>query len=360
LFKAYKKDGKKPEFSLPILYQSLSIMQSLILKLHEYQAETFAAYGGQHWFLIQSIIIGLVICRWGIPITTDMMVNASAGLAGKHLGEKHRTLVINASTNNPELANMLVSIGIGRVGGIGNPLGSNFANIYLMYLLAPIWLFIKWMLTGNVAMAKQLWSLLKTERKLVFSHILMAGLMFGFSTLAYWMITGVHQFSRQTEGVGLKPWPLLFAAALISLVGITLFMVWDRSMQRKRPELFDSIDSDDHKECWKTFFIGTGGLILVSLVLNGLFLAWSTIYSAALGSILGAAIFAGLHYFVGALVTSLPELRVATENYAKLNSPDLNTALASASASNMTNLAIAVVGLLIVAILSAFGVRFVL
>jgi hypothetical protein len=335
-------------------------MQSLLIQLHEYQSQNFAAYGGQHWFLIQSIIIGLVICRWGIPITTDMMVNASAGLAGKHFGEKHRTLVINASTNNPELANMLVSIGIGRAGGIGNPLGSNFANIYLMYLVAPVWLFIKWMVTGQSAKTIQLCALLKAEKKLVFSHVLMATLMFGFSTVAYWMITGVHQFSRQTEGVGLRAWPMLLGAAVIALIGIALFMVWDRSMQRKRPELFDSIDSEDHKECWKTFFIGTGGLIFVSLVLNSLFLAWSDIYSATLGSILGAAIFAGLHYFVGALVTSLPELRVAVENYAKLSSPDLNTALASASVSNMTNLAIAILGLLLIGILSAFGVHFVL
>ena len=100
-------------------------MQDLLVRLHHYQTESFAAYGGQHWFLIQSIILSLIVCRWGIPITTDMMVNASAGLAGKHLGEKNRTLVINASTNNPELANMLVSIGMGRAGGIGNPLGSN-------------------------------------------------------------------------------------------------------------------------------------------------------------------------------------------------------------------------------------------
>jgi hypothetical protein len=335
-------------------------MQSLLVQLHQYQTESFAAYGGQHWFLAQSVIIGLAICRWGIPITTDMMVNASAGLAGKHFGDKHRTLVINASTNNPELANMLVSLGLGRVGGIGNPLGSNFANIYLMYLVAPVWLLIKWMLTGRSAKARQLCGLLKAEKKLVFSHIGMATLMFAFSSVAFWMITGVHQFSRQTEGVGLKPWTFLLGAAAILLLGILLFIAWDRSAQRKRPELFDSIDSDDHTECWKSFFIGTGGLILVSLILNTLFLAWSTIYSTTLSTILGAAIFAGLHYFVGALVTSLPELRVATENYAKLSAPDLNTALASASASNMTNLAIAVIGLIIVAALSAFGIHFIL
>ena len=71
---------------------------------------------------------------------------------------------------------------------------------------------------------------------------------------------------------------------------------------------------------------------------------------------LGAAVFAGLHYFVGALVTSLPELKVAVDNYEKLSSPDLNTALSSASVSNMTNLAIAILGLMVVGILTACGV----
>lgn len=335
-------------------------MQDLLIRLHHYQTETFADYSGQHWFLVQSILLGMVICRWGIPITTDMMVNASAGLAGKHLGDKHRTMVINASTNNPELANMLVSLGLARAGGIGNPLGSNFANIYLMYLVAPVWLLLKWTLTGKSELARKLCSLLKAEKKLVLSHVAMATVMFGFSSVAYWMITGISQFSRKSEGVGLQPWTYLLAAAGISLVGILLFIAWDKSVQRKRPELFDSIDSDDHRECWKTFFIGTLGLILVSLVLNALFLAWSDIYSATLGTLLGAAVFAGLHYFVGALVTSLPELKVALDNYAKLSAPDLNTALASASVSNMTNLAIATIGLVIIGILSAFGVHFTL
>jgi hypothetical protein len=335
-------------------------MQELLIGLHAYQTESFAAYGGEHWFLIESIILGLVICRWGIPITTDMMVNASAGLAGKHFGDKSRTLVINASTNNPELANMLVSIGMGRAGGIGNPLGSNFANIYLMYLLAPVWLLLKWTLTGKTGLARQLCALLKAEKKLVFSHVVMASFMFALSSVAYWLITGIHQFSRKSEGVELKPWTYLLAAAGVALVGVILFRIWDKSVQRKRPELFDDIDSDEHKECWKTFIIGTLGLILVSLILNALFLAWSEIYAATLSTLLGAAIFAGLHYFLGALVTSLPELKVALDNYAKLSAPDLNTALSSASVSNMTNLAIAMVGLVVIGALGAFGVHFIL
>ncbi|MDP1587476.1 MAG: hypothetical protein Q8M07_07040 [Prosthecobacter sp.] len=335
-------------------------MKDILVSLHEYQTAAFAAYGGQHWFLIESLLIAAAICRWGIPITTDLMVNASAGLAGKHFGDKSRTLVINASTNNPELANMMVSLGIGRAGGIANPLGSNFANMYLMFLVAPLWLLIRWSCTGQSAKAGALISLLIKEKKLVISHVFMALLMFGFASLAYWFMTGFHQFARQPEGVELRPWNMLLLGAGICVVGVFLFRLWDKSMQRKRPELFDDIESGDHLECWKTLLIGTGGLIIVSFILNGLFLAWSDVYATALKGVFGSAVFAGLHYFAGALVTSLPELKVATDNYEKLSSPDLNTALSSASVSNMTNLAIAILGVTIIGILSALGMTFTL
>lgn len=333
-------------------------MNSLLVNLHQLQSVNFASYGGEHWFLFESIILAVIICRWAIPITTDMMVNASAGLSGKHFGDKSRTLVINASTNNPELANMIVSLGMGRAGGIANPLGSNFANMYLMFLVAPVWLLARWSCTGQRAKAGALIRLLINEKRLVLSHVFMAVLMFGFASLAYWFMTGFHQFARQPEGVELRPWNLLLLGAVICLVGVVLFRLWDKSMQRKRPELFDDIESGDHLECWKTLVLGTGGLIIVSFVLNGLFLAWSDIYAGILSGFFGSAIFAGLHYFAGALVTSLPELKVATDNYEKLSAPDLNTALSSASVSNMTNLAIAILGVTTIGVLSALGITF--
>jgi hypothetical protein len=333
-------------------------MTQLLLNLHEFQSQAFAAFGGSHWFLVESLILAALICKYGIPITTDLMVNASAGLAAKHFGDKSRTLVINASTNNPELANMLVSLGMGRAGGIANPLGSNFANIYLMYLVAPIWVSAKWLLGGQVSKVGELLRLLVKEKKLVASHIFMATMLFGFSSAAYWFITGYSQFSAATEGVELRPAHMLLIAAGVCLVGILIFRVWDLSVQKRRPELFEDIDDGDHSDSWKQFALGTVGLIAVSLLLNALFLAWSEIYGTELRGFLGVAVFAGLHYFVGALVTSLPELKVAVDNYEKLSSPDLNTALSSASVSNMTNLAIAILGLVIVGVLTALGVSF--
>jgi hypothetical protein len=331
-------------------------MTNLLIQLHEFQSKTFAAFGGEHWFLVESLILAAVICKWGIPITTDLMVNASAGLAGKHFGDKSRTLVINASTNNPELANMMVSLSMGRVGGIANPLGSNFANIYLMYLVAPIWVAVKWIFKGQYSKVGELCTLIGKEKKLVAGHVLMATILFGFSSVMYWFITGYNQFSKQSEGVELQPTHMLLTGAAVAVIGLVVFRIWDLSMKRKRPELFDDIDDDDHSESWRELALGTIGLIFVSLLLNGLFLSWSELYSVQLSGILGAAVFAGLHYFVGALVTSLPELKVAVDNYEKLSAPDLNTALSSASVSNMTNLAIAILGLLIVGILTACGV----
>lgn len=339
---------------------NLVISAAIFEDLHKYQSSSFAHLGGENWFMIQSILIALAICKWGIPLSTDIMVNASAGLAGKYFGPKSRTLVINASTNNPEAANMLVSIGMARAGGIANPLGSNFANIYLMYLIAPIWLLLKWSISGQTSKAGQLIALLYKEKKLVFSHILMATLMFGFSSIAYWCMTGYSQFSPSSESSQLQPVTMLLIGAGISIVGIFLYFIWDRRLQNSRPELFEDIEDEGHEASWKMFFTGVGGLIAVSLLLNALFLSWSSIYSVALSGILGAAVFAGLHYFAGALVTSLPELKVAVDNYEKLSSPDLNTALASASASNMTNLAIAIIGVLIISAASYVGVIFVL
>lgn len=331
-----------------------------LVGIHEFQTNNWGSFGGRHFFLIETLLLAFAICKWGIPITTDMMVNASAGLAGKHFGDKSRTLVINASTNNPELANMLVSIGVGRAGGIANPLGSNFANIYLMYLIAPVWVLLHWTITGQGGKAKQLVALMTRERKLVITHVVMAVIMFLFSSVTYYFISGYNQFSRQTETPVLNSTGLLLTGAGISLVGVALFLMWDRGQKKKRPELFDDIDSEEHTECWKTFFVGTGGLILSSFLLNAIFLGWTAVYGTTLQGFLGAAVFAGLHYFAGALATSLPELKVAVDNYRKLSPSDLNTALSSASVSNMTNLAIAIVGVLLIALLGAMGVGFVL
>ena len=95
----------------------------LLTTLHEFQSDRFDAWGGDHWFLVESVVLGYVLCFYLIPWTTDLMVNASAGLAAKYFGNKSRTLVINASTNNPELANMVAAFFMRKAGGVANPLG---------------------------------------------------------------------------------------------------------------------------------------------------------------------------------------------------------------------------------------------
>ena len=117
---------------------------------------------------------------------------------------------------------------------------------------------------------------------------------------------------------------------------------------------------DDHSASWPLFLVGMTGLVICSYAINSVFVAWSQVYSAFLTGVLGAAVFAALHYFVGSIVTSLPELFVATKNIARLRPADLNTALGSASYSNLSNLVIAALGAIAAIIATGFGVRFVL
>jgi Ca2+/Na+ antiporter len=92
--------------------------------------------------------------------------------------------------------------------------------------------------------------------------------------------------------------------------------------------------------------------------MNALFLGWSVIYSGSLSGLFGPMIFAWLHYFLGSLITSLPELTVTVHNLEKMRAPDLNTALGSVSYSNMVNLAIALLGLILWVVFTSLGVSF--
>lgn len=283
------------------------------------------------------------------------MVDSSAGLAGKYFGPKWRTLVINVSTNNPELANMLVALGLGRAGGIANPLGSNFANLYLMYAIAPVFVILAWIIRQKGHKIKEFGALLKNQARLVTAHVAMAGLMFLFSSAMYWVMTGYNPLGFGDAEVSLRSETALLLAGILGISGVGVFFLWEVRMRRRYPDLFEKIDDSAHTESWLRFFLGTGGLILSSMLLNAIFLAWSEIYSTTLARLLGSAVFAGLHYFVGAMVTSLPEIRVAIRNYERLTTPDLNTALASASVSNMMNLVLGVLGLSIVLLILLFG-----
>ena len=122
--------------------------------------------------------------------------------------------------------------------------------------------------------------------------------------------------------------------------------------------MFDDINADDYEASWSKFIVGTVLLILLCYMLNTLFIAWTEIYDDLLSTLFGDAVFAGLHYFLGSLISSLPETIVAVKNYERLTSPDLNTAMASASQSNMTNLGIGVLGSFLASLLLAMGMNY--
>ena len=328
-----------------------------LVDIHLYQKTQFSAFGGQYWFLLESVVLGLILCFRLIPFTTDLMVNASAGLAAKYFGNKSRTLVINASTNNPELVNMVAAFCMRKAGGVANPLGSNLANIYLMYLVAPLYVMLRWKLKGKTDQLQRFKVLIRTERKLIYQHLGMALLMFAFSIAGFWVLTASHPFGGLTEEVQIQPSSFLIAAAIVCVIGIIAFQYWNKRLQERDPELFEAIDDEEHTESWGQFIGGTVGLVLSSFAVNWLFLAWAQIYQASLTIFLGAAIFTGLHYFIGALITSLPEMNVAVKGYSKITRADLNTALSAASVSNMTNLAIAALGILLIILLKSIGLE---
>lgn len=322
-------------------------LSELLLQLH-------GSIGGLAFALL-SVVFALFLSLVLIPITTDAMVNASAGLAGKHLGRKYRTLFINCSTNNPEMFSMAVAFVFGKLGGIANPLGSNFANIYLMFLVASAWVVAKWWVTGQRDKLDAFGTLVKKEKGIVAWHLIMSFIMFGLSSVAFYYLSGSWQFSAGPDN---PPEPGYGALALcggLCLAGVFIYLFFDRRLHKRRPELYEDIDEDEHTESWFTFAWGTTGLIACCYMMNSLFLACSELYRGPLSAVFGAAIFAGLHYFVGALVTSLPEMNVAIKNYGRITSADLNTGMASASASNMTNLALGAIGCLIAIALMAIG-----
>lgn len=307
---------------------------------------------GDGLFIPLMLAVAAVLSLKVIPLTTDMMVNAAAGLADKHLGSQYRTLVINCSTNNPEIATMIVALLFSdaamRIGGIGTPLGSNFANIYLIFLVALGWVLIR-MRWSDPASFRGLLALLKKERRLVIWHFLMSFGMFLLACVAFRLLTGQFPIPmRPPSDVPVASGrPQIALAGIICLIGVGIFLWRDAALRRQRAELMDDIDDADHTADWKLFGLGTAGLVLGCYAINAMFEASTALYSVQLAEFLGPAVFAVLHYFLGALVTSLPEMTVAINNYRRILSPDLNTALSSASTSNMSNLSIAACGCLI-------------
>lgn len=325
-------------------------MDTWIIKLHHSTNEIT--------FLAISIITAITFCFWFIPNATDIMVNSAAGLAGKYLGKDKRTIVINSSTNNPELFLMLLSLSLGRLGGIATPLGSNFANIYLMFIIAPIVVISKWFFLGKTSHIQKFIGIISKEKMLFLWHFFMSLSMFAFATTAYWCITGESEFAPLPQGISSRTLPWVIVGALICLTGVWVFFIYEKKFKQKRPELFNDINADDYEASWWKFIVGTALLILLCYVLNTLFMAWTEIYDNLLSRLFGDAVFAGLHYFLGSLISSLPETIVAVKNYERLTSPDLNTAMASASQSNMTNLGIGFLGSVLASLLLAMGINY--
>ncbi|MBX3728895.1 MAG: hypothetical protein KF858_06895 [Candidatus Sumerlaeia bacterium] len=301
-------------------------------------------------FLVFSIVVSVVLSFVAIPMATGHMVNSAAGLAGKHFGPTWRTLCINASTNNPEAFSMLLSFGMRRMGGWSNPLGSLLANIYLMYILGVLYVMAKFAVLRDFDRLRRLIALMKTEWRLFAGHVAISFFLFlvGYGALRTMLSKG------DTPTVG----PLTLVALGLLVVGIVAFVVFEWRLKRKRGELFRDISDEDFRASWPGFLGGTAGVILSCWLMNALFLGWSVIYETSLTKIFGAMIFAWLHYFVGSVITSLPELFVTVKNLEKLRPADFNTALGSVSYSNMVNLAIAVLGLLLWALFSSLGVSF--
>lgn len=296
-------------------------------------------------FLTASIVTAIYFGLWVIPHATDLMTTAAAGLAEQMWGPKQRTLVINSTTNLPELFLMLVSLSGGMIGGIATPLGSNLANIYLIFLVAPVIVISKWLWQGHCTRSKSLIVLLKRESRLVSWHLLISLLLLAFASLACWLITGIFPWASWSEEIPRQTHPHLFSGSLFCLGGVLIFLWFESKLKKKRPELFEDLASEDFDPNWGKFFVGTVGVVGSSYLLNLLFVAWSQLYQPAMANLCCAsAIFTGLHYFLGSLLSSLPEITVAVENYERLTASDLNTALASASVSNMSNLAIACLG----------------
>lgn len=312
---------------------------------------------GDVWFIVLSVVITTLLCWIAIPVTTDLMVNHAAGIGGRIFGRSSRTLVINASTNNPELFSMAVSMGSKRMGGWANPLGSLLANCYLMYLVGLLWVYARFRFKGDRHSASYLVRLAWAERRLIGWHLFVALGTFAFGLIAlrtmqghlswFGLATAANDASGSDAGAANLPFTgfAMYISLGLLLAGIAIFVFFEGRLKRKRPNLFLDIDDSTHGDSVIAFLTGTVGLIIACGLMNALFLAWSTIYREHLTAVFGVAVFAGLHYVLGALITSLPELRVATANYRKLTSADMNTALASASYSNFTNLVLCALGL---------------
>ena len=298
------------------------------------------AWEGLPWlFPAMCLAVGGVLGRYVIPWSSDGMADELAGLVGRKMGRRYRTLAVNAGTNFPELLLMGYALLIGHWGGIGNPLGSNLANIYLVLLIAPLWIAVTGPSGG--------FGRLKSEFKLVKKHVIAALILWLFATIAMRSLAsdGEGQLQAANAGVSLA----------LCAVGFIGFLFWARRDRRRNPEVYEGDDgfssAGDFKRLLRMLLV----LGISSAAINWIFLAVSELYSDSLSQLFGVRTFAYLHYFVGSLVTSLPELTVATRALRRDTTPSANLALAGASVSNATNLGIAMLGILLALLFQISG-----
>ncbi|ABW31590.1 hypothetical protein AM1_A0081 (plasmid) [Acaryochloris marina MBIC11017] len=320
-------------------------LQNILLEFYNY-------FGELPFIGVTLILVGLVSFR-AIPMSTDLATSSAAGLVGLIWGNSQRTLVINSTTNLPELGIMLVSLfGLGRLGGIATPLGSNLSNVYLIFIVSPIVLICKWILIKNPNHINNLMILAKLEKQLILWHVFMALLMFFFASFAYLILMGDFQFIQHSEGNAVLDIMSLVISIIVSLCGVIVFLIFESKLKKRRPELFEDIDDTNFEASWSRFFLGVIMLCLSCYILNDLFAVWTELFQ---NHFVEFSLFPTIHYFIGSLISSLPEMSVAVGNYERLSSPDLNTALGSASQSCMTNLLIAGLGSVIALVLSMVG-----
>ena len=298
------------------------------------------AWEGLPWlFPALCLAVGGVLGRYVIPWSSDGMADELAGLVGRKMGRRYRTLAVNAGTNFPELLLMGYALLIGHWGGIGNPLGSNLANIYLVLLIAPLWIAVTGPSGG--------FGRLKSEFRLVKKHVIAALILWLFATIAMRSLAsdGEGQLQAANAGVSLA----------LCAVGFIGFLFWARRDRRRNPEVYEGDDgfssAGDFKRLLRMLLV----LGISSAAINWIFLAVSELYSDSLSQLFGVRTFAYLHYFVGSLVTSLPELTVATRALRRDTTPSANLALAGASVSNATNLGIAMLGILLALLFQISG-----
>ncbi len=292
------------------------------------------------WFFpLVALAIGGSIGWFVLPWSSDGMADEVAGLVGRHFGRRFRPLAVSAGTNFPELLLMLYALALGQWGGIANPLGSNFANIYLVVLIAPIWAQI----TGSGGGLMQL----RREFHLVRKHVLMA---VGLWLLSRFAMTGLVESNGSLFEWSAVQIPLAYCGG-----GVLFFLWWARRDQRKNPEIYAGDDGFQSSGRWPRLIFMLLILGASSALLNWLFLAGTELYKEDLSHLLGRSVFAYLHYFVGALVTSLPELTVAVRAFRRSTSSSANLALAGTSVSNATNLGIAMLGILLALLFQISG-----